>query len=63
MDPMVALAVGCAGGGPDHFLEKCAPVLSISSFAQPRHAADAAMKLIAALPGYFSQNSCDLPSI
>jgi hypothetical protein len=45
-----ALAVGCADCGPDHFLEKCAPTLSISQFAQPRHAADAAMKLIAALP-------------
>jgi 4-amino-4-deoxy-L-arabinose transferase-like glycosyltransferase len=47
---MVDLAVGGVDCGPDHFLEKCAPALSISPFTQPRRAADAAMKLIAALP-------------
>src|SRR6202163_838453 len=47
---MVALALGCVNCGPHHFLEKCAPALSISPFAQPRRPADATMKLIAALP-------------
>src|SRR6266481_9267092 len=48
---MVALALGRVNCGPDHFLEKCAPALSIAPFAQPRRAADdAGMKLIAALP-------------
>lgn len=47
---MVGLAVGGADCGPDHFLERSAPALSILAFAQPRRAADAAMKLTAALP-------------
>jgi hypothetical protein len=49
LDAMVDLAVGGVDCGPDHFLEKCAPALSISPFAQPRYAASATMKLIAAI--------------